>query len=165
MSPVIFIIGMEIMIQEILQDVAEYFEVKLPAYRISTGQAGNYRPKRRLITIPKNDEGVYRKYVTVHEMAHHVDHSINTDRKGRTWHDEHFFLILVDIVTLVYDKVSDYPWYKEYRGIYARACRRGFSKRGLNRSGQPAKRIPLATMIRSMNTAGDKITTTPGWKP
>jgi predicted SprT family Zn-dependent metalloprotease len=136
------------MVEKIVKDGAEYFGIKAPAVRISRGQAGNYRPDKHLITLPKKDEAAYRKMVITHEMAHAVDFKLNKVRKGRSFHDRVFFNILVDLVNLAYDDVKDYPWHAEYRTIYRWACARGYSTPGLNWHGQPI--VKRSDLVKAM---------------
>ena len=103
-----------------------------------------YYNRKQHIKISSRYDAAEVKQALVHELAHHVDFSLNTNRRNRRSHDETFFLILVDLVNLCYDDPADYRWYREYATIYRWACQKGLAKRGLGWDGQPKLRIPRA---------------------
>ncbi len=143
-----------------LLELCDYWDVSRPTVVKTRGSMACYRPTRKEIRISGSYTGTEEKWVMVHELTHHVDYKINGDiRKGRRSHDKVFFGILVTMIELAYDHITEYPWHKEYRMIYRWACDKGYATRGLGYYGEAVPVKVKQTFYRVRFNADEEIHT------
>lgn len=115
-----------------IQHLACEMEVQAPAISCSAKRKRSaYKHGKKEIAFSGDILSFYRaeeyaKYVSVHEMAHHVD-KVRLDRekeaagvpfpRRRSWHDRRFYKILLEVIDVAYSSRADYPWWREYKTI------------------------------------------------
>jgi predicted SprT family Zn-dependent metalloprotease len=128
---------MKTMHEELVSDVCALFDLAIRPTIDFNARRSNacYYSSRSHIKISRRYDPAEVKQALVHELAHHVDYSLNHNRRNRRSHDEVYFFILIDVIQLCYDDPSEYKWYREYPTLYKWACRKGLAESGLNWQG------------------------------
>lgn len=115
--------------KRVIKRVCKEFGVPPCGLRYSNKRRDYYHPMGQYILLSRKSYWP-TKAILAHEISHHIDEIKNrprpesyVDRFGRrrfkrsNFHGKQFQEILGQVVSVMYDRMSDYPWNMEYSSI------------------------------------------------